>query len=199
MVNTELIDDLDFATLMPDAPFTERDSRSIDRPIDEVWKAFLGLQGDEIRLLAPLFALRSLPARLKGRRGASPSGAGNALDLFAEEGFVMLRRDEHVENGRATLIFGTAGKFWSPAHNGPRPFDSAADFLDFDEPGNAKTVARFDVFERNGRTALETETLVEGTDPASTRKFAFYWAIIRGPSGLLRRSWLAAVERSATA
>ncbi len=71
-------------------------------------------------------------------------------------------------------------------------------FVEFDEPGNAKTVARLDAVDLgDGTTRIETETLVAGTDLASTRKFRPYWALIRLPSGLIRRSWLAAIERRA--
>jgi len=187
--------DLKFETLLPNAPFREVHSRTIDKPVQDVWADFLALQGDEIRLLRPLFELRGLPARLRGRRGPSPMGSRPALALFADEGFVILRRDEEPTDGHAILIFGAAGKFWSPAHNGPLSFDSAEDFIEFGEPGNAKTVARFEVWDDGGVTRIETETLVACTDPASTKKFALYWAIIRGPSGLLRRSWLAAIDR----
>lgn len=45
---------------------------------------------------------------------------------------------------------------------------------------------------------LITETRVEGTDKASNAKFAPYWALIRLPSGLIRRCWLAAIERRAS-
>ena len=72
-----------------------------------------------------------------------------------------------------------------------------SDLIAFDEPGNAKTVARFDVFADGDKTRVETETLVAGTDLASERKFRPYWMLIRGPSGLLRRSWLAGIERRA--
>lgn len=37
------------------------------------------------------------------------------------------------------------------------------------------------------------------TDDAARRAFALYWLLIRGPSGLIRRSWLAAIDRRATA
>lgn len=187
--------DLEFDSLLPGAPFREVHSRQIDQPVERVWSDFLALQGDEIRLLRPLFELRALPTRIMGKRGPNPSGAQPALELFADEGFVMLRRDAEPVDGRAVLIFGAAGKFWSPAHNTPLSFDSPQGFLDFDVPGYAKTVARFEVWEEGGSTRIETETLVAGTDAASTRKFALYWAIIRGPSGLLRRSWLAGVDR----
>ena len=190
------LSDLSFDSLLPDAPFREIHSRTIRQPVEKVWAEFLALRGDEIRLLSPLFQLRG-PARLLGKRGSSPTGDRPALDLFADEGFVILRRDEEPTNGHAILIFGTAGKFWSPAHNGPLRFASPQEFIAFDEPGNAKTVARFEVWEQGGATRIETETIVVGTDAASTKKFAPYWAIIRGPSGLLRRSWLAGVDRRA--
>ena len=198
MDNASIADDLEFDTLMPDAPFRELHSRVIDQPVDQVWESFLSLSSDEIRLLAPLLQLRGLPHKLIAKPGPSPVGKRPALELFADEGFVMLRQDGEPLDGRAVLIFGATGQFWSPAHNKPVGFDSPADFIDFDEPGNAKTVARFEArAEGESRTRLETETLVVGTDPASTKKFALYWAIIRGPSGLLRRSWLAGVDRRA--
>ena len=55
------------------------------------------------------------------------------------------------------------------------------------------------VVERDGATLLTTETRILGTDPASRRVFGCYWLIIRGPSGLIRRSWLAAIDRRARA
>ena len=188
---------IDFAAMLPGAEFSETHSRSIERPIERVWNVFLGLPANEIRLLRPLFELRGLPARLVGKQPPAPVGDRPALELFAEEGFIILHEDESPTDGRATLVLGAAGKFWSPAHNKPRRFTSADEFFSFDEPGWAKTIARFEAWEVDGRTILQTETLVAGNDRASARKFAPYWAIIRGPSGLLRRSWLAAVERGA--
>jgi len=197
--SSPLIDDLDFAAVMPNPPHSELHTRVIEAPIDRVWQSLLELPADEIRLLKPLFALRGLPATVLGRRAPQPIGADPVLDLFAKEGFVMLRKDAEPSDGHAIMIFGAAGKFWSPAHNGPVQFESAADFVEFDQPGNAITFARFEAWQVGGRTRLETETVVDVTDPASRRKFASYWAVIRAPSGLLRRSWLAAVDRRARA
>jgi len=121
-----------------------------------------------------------------------------ALELFEDEGFVILDSDSVPTDGHAQLLFGAAGKFWSPAHNGPLSFDGPDEFMAFDEPGNAKTVARFEAWSEGETTRLETETIVDVTDPASKPKFAAYWTVIRGPSGLLRRSWLAGVDRHAT-
>lgn len=196
--NAPLIVDLDFDTLMPDARFSERHSIVIDKPIDEVWPAATAVTGDEIQLLRPLFWLRGVPARLRGGEPPAPVGDRPVLELFAEEGFVMLRRDDVAVDGRAVLIFGAAGVFWSLAHNAPIHFESPTAFLDFSEPGHAKTVARFEAWEEDGKTTVETETLVVGTDAASNAKFGAYWMVIRGPSGLLRRTWLRAIEKRAT-
>lgn len=80
----------------------------------------------------------------------------------------------------------------------PHCLADADAFIDFDEPGNARTVARPQAVDLgDGTTRIETETLVAGTDLASTRRFRPYWALIRLPSGLIRRSWLAAIDRRA--
>ena len=93
---------------------------------------------------------------------------------------------------------GGAGRFWSVRNDSSITFPDGDAFVEFDEPGYAKTVARLDAVDLgDGTTRIETETLVAGTDLASTRRFRPYWALIRLPSGLIRRSWLAAIERRA--
>jgi len=193
-----MTNDLTFDSLLPHSPFSEVHARVIDQPIDRVWQALLTTPADEIKLLKPLFSLRGVPARLTGKIPPAPIGSGPALELFIEEGFVMLRQDQQPVDGRAILIFGAAGKFWSPANNKPKQFDSAADFIAFDERDNVKTVARFEL-QAMGTTStrIETETIVDGTDAASVKKFRPYWMLIRWPAGLLRRSWLAAIDRRA--
>lgn len=193
---SDLLPELTFDDLLDSAPFRERHSRLVSAPIEDVWPHCLAVTGSEIRALGPLLALRGLPAALRGRRARSASGPEPLLDLFAGEGFVMLRRDDGPVDGRAVVIFGAAGRFWSVTGNAPAPFDGPSDFLAFAEPGLAKTVARLEAIDQgDGTVRIETETRVVGTDPASTRRFAPYWAIIRLPSGLIRRSWLAAIER----
>ena len=46
-------------------------------------------------------------------------------------------------------------------------------------------------------TRISTETRVLAVDPASRRRFALYWLVIRGGSGAIRRSWLHAIARRA--
>ena len=52
---------------------------------------------------------------------------------------------------------------------------------------------------RRDERGVVTETRVVGTSRNATLFFAPYWAVIRLPSGLIRRSMLAAIERRATA
>lgn len=188
--------ELRLADTISNAPFSELHHRTVDAPIAEVWPHCLQVTAREVRAIGPLFALRGLPAMVMGKRPPTVAGSPAVLDLFAREGFVVLRRDAAPADGRAVVIFGAAGKFWSLAHNAPKRFEGAQAFLDFDEPAFAKTTARLEAIDLgNGTTRVETETLVVGTDKASTRKFAPYWAVIRLPSGLIRRSWLAAIDR----
>lgn len=189
--------DLTLQELVPGAKFGELHTRTVDLPIEKVWPAALSVTGSEVRTLAPLFALRGIPGMLRGKRPPQPVGDQPLLDLFVEEGFIVLRRDSEPVDGRASLIFGAIGKFWSPTGNHPKLCDSLDDFIAFDEPGFAKTVARVDAITNGDGTRLETETIIAGTDRASDAKFAPYWAIIRGPSGLIRRSWLAGIDRRA--
>lgn len=198
MATSTPLADLTLDVALPSAPFRELHSRVVEAPIEEVWPHCLEVTASEIRTLGPLLALRGLPAMLRGRRSPRATAPKPLLDVFAGEGFMLLRRDGEVADGGATVLFGAAGKFWSITENAPIPFDGPAGFLAFDEPGNAKTVCRLEAIDLgDGTTRIETETVVVGTDPASTRRFAPYWALIRLPSGLIRRSWLAAIARRA--
>jgi len=185
-----------FDEIVPAAPYRELHQRLVAAPIEDVWPHCLGVTAQEIRTLGPLMALRSLPARISGKEARSASAPRALLDVFTDEGFVLLRRDSEPRDGRASIVFGGAGRFWSARNNAPIAFSDGDAFVDFDEPGNAKTIARLDAIDLgDGTTRIETETLVAGTDPASTRRFGPYWTLIRLPSGLIRRSWLAAIDR----
>lgn len=185
-----------FDEILPAAPYRELHHRIVSAPIADVWPHCLDVTAAEIRTLGPLMALRGLPARLTGKHPPQASAPQPLLEVFASEGFVVLRRDPAPVDGHASIIFGAAGRFWSLRDNRPVRFDGPAAFLDFDEPGFAKTVARLDATDNgDGTTRIDTETFVTGTDAPSTKKFGPYWALIRLPSGAIRRSWLAAIDR----
>lgn len=185
-----------FDEMLSSAPYSELHHRVVNAPIEHVWPHCLAVTDREVRTLGPLIALRGLPARITRKRSLSTTAPRPLVDVFARGGFMILRKDAAPIDGRASIMLGAAGKFWSPRNNAPIAFDNPDAFLDFTEAGFAKTVARLDAVDLgDGTTRIETETLVGGTDAASTRKFGPYWAIIRLPSGLIRRSWLAAIDR----
>lgn len=191
-----LLPDLTLAESLSDAPYTEFHSKVVTGSIDDVWRECLEVTAKEVRLLGPLMALRSLPSLLRGRHAVSANAPKPLLEVFMDEHFVLLRRDDKPVDGRAVVLFGAAGKFWSVVGNAPIDFDSPQAFLDFETPDFAKTVARLEAIDRgDGTVTLETETWVVGTDAASTKKFGPYWKLIRLPSGAIRRSWLAAIAR----
>ena len=185
-----------FEEIIPAAPYRELHQRLVAAPIEDVWPRCLDVTASEIRALGPLMALRSLPGRVMGKPRGSASAPRPLLDVFTDEGFVLLRRDREPRDGRASIVFGGAGRFWSVRNDAPVAFSEGDAFIDFDEPGYAKMVARLDAIDLgDGTTRIETETLVAGTDPTSNRRFRPYWSLIRLPSGLIRRSWLAAIDR----
>jgi len=187
-----------FDEIVPAAPCRELHRRLVAAPIELVWPHCLDVTAREIRTLGPLMALRSLPARIMGKGTRSRSARRAVLDVFTDEGFVLLRRDSGPRDGRASIVFGGAGQFWSVRNDATVAFPDGDAFVHFDEPGYAKTITRLDAIDLgDGTTRIETETLVAGTDQASTRRFRPYWALIRMPSGLIRRSWLAAIDRRA--
>lgn len=187
---------LELAEALPHAPFCELHTRTINQSIDHVWPECIDVEIGDVRTMGPLMALRHLPKQLSGKDSIELEAPDSLLDAFASNGFIILRKDLEPVDGRAVILFGAAGKFWSLTSNEPHLFESPQEFLEFNEPGWAKTVCRLEAIDLgDGTTRIETETLIAGTDSASTRKFAPYWAIIRLPSGLIRRSWLAAIDR----
>jgi hypothetical protein len=152
----------------------------------------------EIQLLAPFMALRSLPRVLAGRRGGSPrKDDASFLAVFEREGFLRLRRDTSVAGGRAVAIYGAAGRFWSPIDNAPVPLDDARAFGRHRVAGTVRVAVSLEVVESGTDTLVTTETRIVGTDATARRAFGRYWLLIRIPSGLIRRSWLAAIDRRA--
>jgi hypothetical protein len=92
-------------------------------------------------------------------------------------------------------VHGAAGRFWSLAGNAPVPLDDAQAFAQHQDAGTVKVAFSIEVAESGASTLVTTETRIVGTDRAARRAFGRYWLVIRGPSGLIRRSWLAAIDR----
>ncbi len=179
--------------LMPEFEHHEVHDLWLDAAPEDVYRALAEVIGREIRLLAPLMALRRLPAFLTGRAGRADRNVP-IFDGLERGGFVRLAE----EPGRE-IVFGVAGRFWKLTRNvlrlplsGRTPRDS---FASFEDPGYAKAAMNFLVRAEGRGSRLVTETRICATDLGAARSFRRYWRLVRPGSGLIRRSWLAAVRR----
>jgi len=75
---------------------------------------------------------------------------------------------------------------------------SPQEFLAFDQPEYARVAANLAVTDLgNGTVRCSTETRIHATNPATRKKFAFYWRLISVGSGFIRVLWLQAIKRKA--
>jgi hypothetical protein len=156
-----------------------------------VFAAVRQVTAREVRLLMPLETLRALPSLIMRRRAVRPRGSASLLDSFTV-GVVPLG-----ERPGSEIAAGAVGRFWRLASNETAAVHTREEFLSFAEPGYAKAAIAFLVRPERGGSRVITETRVAGTSPDATRAMLRYWRAIRLGSGVIRRSWLAAIRRRA--
>jgi len=169
---------------LPDYDVNEVHSTHVSAPPDAVLAAARALTSRDVPLARVLMAVRTLPARLRGRRRALDVPI---VDQFVRNGFAVLadRPDE--------LVIGGVGRFWQAKATGRRI--AAEEFAGFDEPGWAKTAFNFEVRPGpGGGTVLTTETRIKGTDDSARVSFMRYWRVIMPGSAAIRRAWLRAIR-----
>lgn len=166
--------------MLPEYQFVERHQLLIHAGRQEVWRALHEVGAGELVLTRFLFGIRTLPARLTGRR--RPTAESPWLTALLASGFRVLAETPGYE-----LVLGTSGRFWELR---AKPSDRA-------DPRAAVAAMDFRLEETRGGILLSTETRVSVDDHAARRSFAVYWAIIRIGSGLIRRDLLRAVRRRA--
>ena len=181
---------------LPRFDVNEVHASHVAAPPEIAWEAINAVTAREIRLLAPLMALRSLPARLTG--GDGPDRRTDHLPIIEamqRQGFVRLGERPGEEG-----VLGIVGRFWSPnAMATLRRFDGAPGFTAFAEPGYAKAAMDLRVEPDGDGSLVTTETRIAGTDPGATRRFRLYWLLVGTGSALIRRSWLGAIRARAEA
>ncbi len=180
--------------LLPSFQASERHATTIAASPDQVWTALSQVTMGELRLFRLLMGVRVLPGRLVRSPRARFDADEPLLGWAVRFGFTILGEDVRRE-----LVVGTIGQPWRLAGGRGIAVAGGNDFATFDQPGYAKTAANFrlDAIAGGSATRLNTETRVACTDPASARRFARYWWLIRPASGVIRRSWLAAIKRRA--
>jgi hypothetical protein len=167
---------------MPTYDRREVHRRETAAPPSALWGAIHELRGSEMALMRALMGIRTL-----GRR--ADRGDRTVLEGFERMGF----RPVAEEPGRELVVVGI-GRFWKPS-GGLRKVTSREQFLAFEEPGYAKVAFDFRIADGE----LSTETRIASTDAAASRRFGLYWLAIRPGSGLIRREWLRALDRRASA
>ena len=178
--------------LVPEYHYGEVHSTRLFAPPERALAAVRSVTLGEMPVVRLLFAVRSLPALVAGKRGLPTGTAEPLYEQMLDFGFVLLAEDPGRE-----LVFGGIGQIFR-ASGGSRPvFRNADGFRAFGEPGYAKVAMNFSAEVRAGGTELRTETRVLATDAASRRRFGRYWRLIRPGSALTRRTWLGAAKRRA--
>jgi hypothetical protein len=179
--------------LLPDFDVNEFHQARIAAPPAVAWAAVEALTPPEVRLAGPLMAIRSLPARLRGRSAPSSSPRIPILEAMQRQGFTRLG-----ERPGEDVALGIVGRFWSlDAMRTLRPITGPEDFVAFAEPGYAKAVMDLRVVPDGDGSRVTTETRIAGTDAEATKKFRRYWFVVGKGSALIRLSWLNAVRRRA--
>ena len=175
--------------VMPRWQFHEVHRRHVAAPPDRVFAAVHQVRADEIAFFRTLTWIR------RGGRDL-PEGILNAgdrplLDIATRNGFLYLAYDPPRE-----LVVGTAVIHPAGAPN-PPPADL---FTSAIPSGYALAAMNFVVTaDGAGGSVISTETRVYASDPRSRSSFRKYWRLIYPGSAIIRRMWLRAIERRATA
>lgn len=180
--------------LLPRYDVHEYHSRWVPAPTNAVYAAARELRLSEISgVVSALLAIRELPERLLLRHaGRELKGEAPMLSEMMQNGFALLA-DSQTE-----IVLGLIGDVWSLS---PRsaPIDGREAFVASNEATLAKVACNISILEDKQGTRISTETRVAVAEPRARRRFLAYWALIRVPSGLIRRLWLRAIADKAMA
>lgn len=178
---------------VPNFQFREVHSIMINATASRVLSSVKSLRPADVPVVGVLMALRSIPAFLfEGKRYAPNRSDQPLIHQIVGSGFLILGEEPDSE-----LALGTIGQFWKPTGNLCRDIATPSQFQDFQENGWAKAGWNFLVERTQSKTRLTTETRIVALGTGAKRKFGFYWLIIRGGSGLIRRAILRAIKRKA--
>jgi hypothetical protein len=177
-------------TLIAAPRLLEVDDAEVAAPPHVVWDLLRHGNLARSPLVRALFAVRTLPARLKGETADLAIRLDDLRSSPERPGFQVLAEDAPRE-----FAVGAIGKVWHldiPF----RHVAGAEEFAAFDEPDFVKVAWAVRVLplgERDSR--IEFEVRVDATDDDAWRKFKQYFRLIGPGSHFIRRTLLAALER----
>jgi hypothetical protein len=182
---------------LPEYDFNEVHAMTIHASPEKAFAAIKEMKPSELSALVYwLFSIRNLPARLMGKSFVKQKWDDKPFleQLYHEEGgFIPL-----AEMPCSEVVFGMIGQFWQLTDGKSPKIASPQEFLAFDHPDYAKVGANLAVTDLgDGTVRCTTETRIYAANPATKKKFAFYWRVISMGSGFVRVMWLNAIKRRA--
>jgi hypothetical protein len=175
---------------VPAWQFNEFHSIRIAASPEHVYEAIEQVRADEIALFRTLTWIRRAGRQLP----ESILNAGNRsslIDVATRSGFVRLADDRPRELVIGTVVVvppGTRGTLTPDVFRKRLP------------PGFALAAMNFIVRpDGSGGSYVSTETRVFANSPSVRHRFAAYWRVIYPGSAIIRRMWLRAIARRATA
>jgi hypothetical protein len=168
---------------------TERHEIQVDAPVEYTFAAARGMDVNRSPLVRAVFALRTLPSRLRGapvRQSSAP---------LLEETLALGWRILAETPGREVVV-GAVTQPWR-AEVTFRGVDPDA-FAGFAEPGYAKIVWTLEALPLGPASSrFRTQTRVSTTDPRARALFRRYWAALSPGIRLIRRESLKLVKGDA--
>jgi hypothetical protein len=109
----------------------------------------------------------------------------------------VILEEEHERE----IVFGSAGKYHQLTDQEPRLFETAEQFLTFDDPRFQQLVMslRVEPTATPGRNRLVLEHRTHPLSETSRRKFRRYWRVIKPSGAFVTKQLLQAIKRRAEA
>jgi hypothetical protein len=180
--------------IAPTPRMIELDYADVAATPEATWNAVRHADLARSPLIRALFAIRTLPERIKGTKGGAAQPFSVRIDdlesTIERPGFHVLAEDPRHE-----VVVGAIGKVWHL----DIPFvhvDDAEAFAAFASPGWVKVAWAIRVTPLGDRDArVHFELRVDTTDEVSWKKFRRYFRLIGPGSHFIRHAVLAELER----
>jgi ketosteroid isomerase-like protein len=180
-------------TLLANSVVRHRLVRIVRAPVAAVDSGLRAVTPGDMPVARALFAMRSLPLRLRGRSGLPTADDEPFVDAMVAGGLSRL-----VDRPGAELAFGLIGQPWRPSGGTTVQAGPVDEFAGFDRAGFVKVVERFRFAPISDTdTVVIDELAARCTDAVSARQFRRYWRVVALGSRLVRRQLLDATARLA--
>lgn len=179
-------------TLIPKPRLLEIDHVDVAAPVALAWLSVRHGDLGRSRIARALFAIRTLPSRLRGDGASGEHVTLRIDDIVSPDrpGFRLLGEDPGHE-----VAVGAIGPVWEPDIPFVDVRDPAA-YAAFDQPGNAKVAWAIRVEPRGTLgSRIVVEVRVDATDEESWSRFRRYFALIGIGSRFIRKLLLSDLAR----